>query len=588
MRSWLRVMLTLLFLSLSGFSRGADSLLGTAGKLLQIGVSSRAIAMGEAYTAVADNVDALYWNPAGLADVSQLELTYMHNLWLLDMQNAYLAYAQPLIGGGLGLGINYFNFGEFQTYDIDSNHYPVPLNKVITPYSVVISAGYGMNLSRLGSLGGTLKLLSENVDNFSSMSMVLDLGVQLKDLFVTGLKGGVMIQNLGTSIENYSLPFNVRLGLSYPLPYLIDAEHDAFTIACDGRLPLPLDESYSVNMGLEYNYHNVVFGRAGYKFSQINQLGGAAGLSAGVGVRLFNFALDYALSPMGALGLVHRVTLSAQFEVTKAATSPETPRYKKTKLVQHRQAVGLGSSQTTDLNDMMTSLTRLSMRNPISVVVDAQVDPKDQSKIKKAVFEIHMNISKAVRRWGLKILNANGDLLQGFSGEGQPPKLTWDGKNRDGQIVPESIFATYTLEMLLQDGSVENLKGKLMGNHQEPQAAEPDRKTLEPIYFEENSADLTPEAIERLKKAAEEIKSRPYVKILISGHADAAGEKDSSFLLSKTRIDRVVRYLTAIYKIPLSSIATRAFGFKKPASSNQTEAGQEKNRRVEITIVYKK
>lgn len=588
MRSWLKVMITLLLVVFPGLSRSSDGLLGTAGKLLQIGVSSRAIAMGEAYTAVADNVDALYWNPAGLADMNHLELTYMHNLWLLDMQNAYLAYAQPLFGGGLGLGLNYFNFGEFQTYAVDNNNYPVPLNKVIIPYSLIVSAGYGMNISRLGSLGGTLKLLSENVDNFSSMSIVLDLGLQLKNLLVDGLNGGLMIQNLGTSIENYSLPLNVRLGLSYPLPWLIDAEHDVFTLALDGRLPLPLDESYSVNLGMEYNYHDVVFGRLGYKLAQIDQLGGAAGLSAGVGIKLYQFTLDYALSPMGDFGLVHRITLSAQFAPPKTEETKETNRFKETQLVAHHRIFEGGKSQTAGLGDMMTSLTRVSMRNPISVKIDYNVDPKDPSKIQKAVFNIHMNINKAIKRWGLKIVNANGDILQGYSGEGQPSRIVWDGKNRNGQIVAESIFATYNLEVLLQDGSVENIKGKLTDSTATSPEAEPNRKTLKPIYFEKNSADLTPEAIDELKRAAQQIKSRPYVKILISGHADAAAEKDAGFLLSKTRIDRVVRYLTATYKIPLSSISTRAYGYKKPASSNQTEAGRKKNRRVEITIVYKR
>ena len=50
----------------------------TTGELLKIPVGTRAIGMGEAYTALADDSSALYWNPAGMSLTNQKEVTFEH------------------------------------------------------------------------------------------------------------------------------------------------------------------------------------------------------------------------------------------------------------------------------------------------------------------------------------------------------------------------------------------------------------------------------------------------------------------------------------------------------------------------------
>src|SRR5258708_3760395 len=58
------------------FTRGAGT---TTGELLKIPDSARAIGMGEAYTAAADDSSALYWNPAGLSFAQQKDAAFMHS-----------------------------------------------------------------------------------------------------------------------------------------------------------------------------------------------------------------------------------------------------------------------------------------------------------------------------------------------------------------------------------------------------------------------------------------------------------------------------------------------------------------------------
>ena len=68
----------------------------TAADFLQLGVGGRAMGLGGAYTAVADDASALYWNPAGLTSVEKRDVTFMHAQYLQSSFYDYAAYAQNL------------------------------------------------------------------------------------------------------------------------------------------------------------------------------------------------------------------------------------------------------------------------------------------------------------------------------------------------------------------------------------------------------------------------------------------------------------------------------------------------------------
>ena len=79
------------------FAQGAQGEIfekvGTFGaQFLKIGVSARATAMGSAYTAVSDNAEALYWNPAGIVSVRGSQLNINHVQWPADVKVSSIAY----------------------------------------------------------------------------------------------------------------------------------------------------------------------------------------------------------------------------------------------------------------------------------------------------------------------------------------------------------------------------------------------------------------------------------------------------------------------------------------------------------------
>ncbi len=590
---------------------GGDTILKTAGKVLQIGIGAEAAGMGEAHTAVADDVYALYWNPAGLTQIKIPQVSYMHNFWLGEIQHLCASYAHPLQDGGIGINASYFNFGEFEKIDVDPNGYPLPLDEKFSPYTVILSAGYGSRLWLPGcSLGGTLKMISENIDTFSSVALAVDLGLQTRGV-IKNLDAGVMIRNLGMSLEGYNLPLNLRLGLAYNL---IDSQKDGFRAVVDLEVPFPLDQPFYTNLGLEYKYLGILAGRVGYKISEINQSGNMAGLAAGVSVYYRSFSLDYAFLPFGALGTTHRISFTAGFESQKGkkpAVGPVKPKKKvrkqTTKPVK-KKAVPKDKSGQEPLREtpelvevegleamdevLVPKIAQLAERKAIQVKVESVLYSREKTKIKKAVFKLEVRDRKQVKHWGMKILDGKGRPVKGFSGEGFPGKIKWEGKDRKGKALPETIFCTYEFEVLMKDGTVEHFTGKVVDQAvllaREETREDAAEAKLPLIYFEEGSYDLRSASIKILKNAAKQIKSRPYIKIIVEGHTDSGSEKEGEFLLSQKRGDSVVRYLAATYKITLRNVNVRGRGSKHPVASNQTAAGRKKNRRVEITIIYRK
>ena len=92
---------------------------GTAGaNFLHIGAGPRAIAMGEAQTAVANDAYAAYWNPAGLSQLHYPEAALMHNQMGQGITQQYMAYAHPLgPGHALAGSLTHLSAGTIESYD---------------------------------------------------------------------------------------------------------------------------------------------------------------------------------------------------------------------------------------------------------------------------------------------------------------------------------------------------------------------------------------------------------------------------------------------------------------------------------------
>lgn len=282
----------------------------TAMNFLKIATDVRAIGMGEAGTALSDDIGTLFWNPAGLANITYGEAQFMYNKWFQDISSQYAAFAIPCRRtvesgrvknyGTFAASINYLTVAPFQGYDANSN-----MTGKVDASDMALGLGYGFHVTPALSFGMNLKYLSETLAGVTATAYAADAGLLYKSLSGFGL--GVSAQNIGTAVkfinEEGALPMTLRAGMSYQK----DVLSQPLTLALDAVKPNDRDAYFGT--GIEYWVKDMLALRTGYR-TGIDE---GNGLRVGIGLKTNLFQVDYAFAGFGELGLTHRVGLSVRF-----------------------------------------------------------------------------------------------------------------------------------------------------------------------------------------------------------------------------------------------------------------------------------
>ena len=293
-------------LSVAGRAAEINDNVGTrAFPSLKIGVGAATVGMGEAGVALSDDAYATYWNVAGLARVRRTQIALMNNAWLLDLRQNYVAVAQPLgESSGLGAFLSYLDYGEIVGRDDTGAE-----TGLFRPYDLAGGIGLGFSVNETIALGLQAKYLRQQIDDATADGFALDLGVRY-DQKDSGFSVGASLQHLGTSMqfdtESFALPTTVRAGIGYRI---LD---DRAEVALDSIFPFDNDPRFGA--GISYEFAGALTVRGGYRFQLGgNELGTVSGLTAGFGLRLESFFVDYAFVSYGDLGPTNRVSLAAAF-----------------------------------------------------------------------------------------------------------------------------------------------------------------------------------------------------------------------------------------------------------------------------------
>ena len=272
-----------------------------AGAFLRMGVGARALGMGGAFTAIADDATASYWNPAGLTKIENIEATFMYSANMtVDRQLNYFGYAQWLGVGGLGVSWINAGMGDMEIRDPEGN-----LIGSEDTGDNAIMLSYGMEVGTL-SLGASAKFLHQNVmDTNSETGFGLDFGgiFNVSD----NVAAGVMIRDVGSHFGDVNVPVNWRFGTGIK--------------ALDGALAVGIDvdkveeiHDFQIHLGGEYGmevhpgYH--VFFRTG-----LNGVEDQA-FTGGIGIRVPYLQFDYTYITEKEevdLGNSHRIEVTARF-----------------------------------------------------------------------------------------------------------------------------------------------------------------------------------------------------------------------------------------------------------------------------------
>jgi OmpA-OmpF porin, OOP family len=109
--------------------------------------------------------------------------------------------------------------------------------------------------------------------------------------------------------------------------------------------------------------------------------------------------------------------------------------------------------------------------------------------------------------------------------------------------------------------------------------------TIPDVLFEFNRADLKPGAMRELSQLVDTLRASPDRPVVVEGHTDAVGSDAYNRDLSQQRAEAVAAFLERS-GIPRSRLTTRGLGEGYPLATNDTEAGRQENRRVEVVIPH--
>jgi hypothetical protein len=170
-----------------------------------------------------------------------------------------------------------------------------------------LNLAYGQEIIESFSAGANLKYLSSTLAEAESAStMTLDLGCLYNLPQIEGLSLGLTLQNLGGGMkyieEEDPLSFTIRAGAAFTK----ELQNNALTVSADLNKPKELSTRF--NLGAEYVFNQIMAIRAGYKFGY-----DVDSFTAGFGVKINRYNLDYAFAPKGDLGDNHRISLGVIF-----------------------------------------------------------------------------------------------------------------------------------------------------------------------------------------------------------------------------------------------------------------------------------
>ncbi len=326
---------SLLIFAITGFAQTTKT--GTTStQVLKFNVGPRAIGMGGAFTALSNDITAMYWNPSGTANIQTNEAFFNHTALYADIRYDYAAFATNLSDlGTVGAFVSVLSMDEMQVRTIEN---PEGTGEFFDYNTLVLGLNYSRFLTENFSIGFNFKYISENLWHMNATGMAIDIGTLYKIPVLNELRIAASVSNFGTKmqlsgrdatvtyqsgagdkniintnleLDKFDLPLLFRFGLSADV---IKESTSRLTLGLDAIHPN--DHTEYLNTGLEYAWNEIIHIRAGY--NSLFEKDSEKGLTLGFGlnyriVDLVKVKLDYAYQDFGRLSDVHYFSVGINF-----------------------------------------------------------------------------------------------------------------------------------------------------------------------------------------------------------------------------------------------------------------------------------
>lgn len=332
-------LLVLVILGIQSIFASGNKLGTAAAPELLIPMGAKNVAMAGANIADVSKTDAIYWNPAGVANIENTEASFTYLNYFADMNLSYFALALSISDvSAVGISIQSFDIGNIDVTTIDN---PEGTGEQIQPDYITLGVTYSRRFTDKISFGINNKLISETIGSMSATAFAWDFGIQYKS--DAGIDFGITLKNIGTELQfsgtgtefdsnipfanpnattrktnldlaSAELPTTFNIGAAYKLN--IDEVQDVKIVGQFTNSSFALDH---ITGGLEYDYRNLLFVRGGYSMAlfEDNYPSGLDesefGLHAGFGINLDiggnKIFIDYAYRPMETFGSTNYFTV---------------------------------------------------------------------------------------------------------------------------------------------------------------------------------------------------------------------------------------------------------------------------------------
>ncbi len=340
MRKFILFLLALLLISYSQtIAQGITKKGTTAAAFLGIDVGPKAIAMGGAFVSVANDVTAMYWNPAGISQIDNFNATFSNTRWIADLSFNYAGVVFPLEEiGNVGLNATFLTMDQIERTTLEN---PDGTGELFDAGSYAFGLSFARNLTDQFAIGFNIKYINERLYHVSADGFAVDIGA----MFDTGLEGlnlGMSITNYGTKmqLDGRDLRFqtdvapnisgnNQTIGaelqtdmFELPLMFRVGVSMDILKGLGNSNLILsadalhPNDDVEYLNMGGEYVFYDMFSLRAGYKGLFAENTEQSISLGGGIHYTLLEsvtFYFDYSYIDFGILNAVHTFSVSLGF-----------------------------------------------------------------------------------------------------------------------------------------------------------------------------------------------------------------------------------------------------------------------------------
>ena len=334
----------LFVLTQSVFGQGEVNKVGTtAANFLKLEVGARAVALAGAFTAIAGDVSALQWNPAGIASFDKMTASYNNTNLYAGIKHQFMGMVIPVgLNNFIGISFNYVDIGKIEKTTVDS---PEGSGLFFENYNMAVGISYSRMLTDRISFGATARWIHEQIWEQKADGFSGDVGIIFTP-GVGGLRIGMSITNFGPDmtmdngplttfayeprdntegvgnrnldaqyqVEKYPLPVSFQMGAAIDLlgakSMIMPNKSNRISIIIE--VNDSFDNAMRAKYALEYEWRNILALRTGYK-----QNYDLAAFSWGGGVKIplrgMDIRFDYAMADYGDLGYINVTSIQIGF-----------------------------------------------------------------------------------------------------------------------------------------------------------------------------------------------------------------------------------------------------------------------------------